>query len=165
MKNSLAALVGILIAASHAEAASPSALRPVGSSEVTIRFVPAENVSDLHETVSGEALVELGSLSAFRQPLEWDARRQSATIRRRVTVDLQSRSSLARFATVRAFLATDDGRSRVRVDGIPLSSTPQLIEARARLGSATTHTIEIEIPASMPAGPLFSSITWIVETD
>ena len=68
-------------------------------------------------------------------------------------------------ATLRAFLETADPRCIVRLDGIVLTTQPQIIDRFAAIGITTTHRLEIEVPPSVPEGALVTSIGWDVSTD
>jgi hypothetical protein len=68
-------------------------------------------------------------------------------------------------ATLRAFLESHDGRSVIRIDGIALTTVPALIDAQLPVGKVTTHTIEIEVPASVPEGTIASAVRWEVATN
>jgi hypothetical protein len=46
-------------------------------------------------------------------------------------------------AMVTARLNSPDGRSSMRIDGQPLSSTPVVVSARAAVGALSIHTLEI----------------------
>ena len=67
-------------------------------------------------------------------------------------------------ATVTARLNSQDGRTSVRIDGKPVAGMPVVIDARASVGAMTIHTLEIEVPGSVAAGPLAASISWEVTT-
>lgn len=65
-------------------------------------------------------------------------------------------------AIVTARLGSLDGRSSLRIDGQPLTSTPIVIDSNAAVGVTAVHTMEIEISDTVAAGPLESSIAWEV---
>jgi len=67
-------------------------------------------------------------------------------------------------ASVTARLTSQDGRSTLRIDGKPVAGIPVVIDARATVGVMTIHTLEIEVPDSVAAGPLAASITWEATT-
>lgn len=67
-------------------------------------------------------------------------------------------------ATVTARVNAPDGRSSLRVDGQLLGSTPVVVNARAAVGALTIHTLEIEVPDSVPQGAISASISWEVTT-
>jgi hypothetical protein len=64
------------------------------------------------------------------------------------------------FAPLRASLQSDDGRSRIRVDGKTLTAVAQVIDPLAPLGQAVSHVVEIEIPATVSEGAVSASIAW-----
>lgn len=67
-------------------------------------------------------------------------------------------------AMVTARLNSQDGRSTLRIDGKPVAGMPVVVDARASVGVMTIHTLEIEVPDSVAAGPLAASISWEVTT-
>lgn len=68
-------------------------------------------------------------------------------------------------AMLRAYLETDDGRSRIRIDGLQLGTTPRVIHANAPIGRTAMHTLEIEVPPTVDAGAFASAIRWDVTTE
>ena len=91
-----------------------------------------------------------------------DAGRMSHVQRRAFGIRLDGPGKTA---TLRASLETLDARCIVRVDGIVLGAAPRVIAAHAPLGSVTTHTLEIEVPASVPEGAFAASVRWEAETE
>ncbi len=67
-------------------------------------------------------------------------------------------------AMVTARLNSHDGRSTLRIDGKRVAGMPVVVDARASVGVMTMHTLEIEVPDSVAAGPLAASISWEVTT-
>lgn len=68
-------------------------------------------------------------------------------------------------ATLRAFLETPDPNATIRIDGIPLGTTPRVIQHHAPIGIAVTHRIEIEVPVSAPEGAVGVAVGWEVSTE
>jgi hypothetical protein len=68
-------------------------------------------------------------------------------------------------ARITARLESWDGRATVRLDGRVLTAVPVLVDGHAAVGSIAVHQLEIEVPVSVPAGPLAASIGWEVTTD
>ncbi|HWS71046.1 MAG TPA: hypothetical protein VN605_02985 [Thermoanaerobaculia bacterium] len=68
-------------------------------------------------------------------------------------------------ARITARLESWDGRATVRLDGRVLTAVPVDVDAHAAVGSISVHQLEIEVPVSVPAGPLAASISWEVTTD
>jgi hypothetical protein len=67
-------------------------------------------------------------------------------------------------AIITARLDSPDGRSSLRIDGKPVAGMPVVVDSRAAVGAMTIHTLEIEVPDSVAAGPLAASISWDVTT-
>jgi hypothetical protein len=165
-----ALLLAALGGASARAASHRGANLPATRGELSISFSSADG-NDLQQTGGGQARLELGAISAKRDrtpagPGPAHGRSRSASItRRRIAVRLESANGLPRFVRLRALLQAEDPRCRVRIDGITLTTLPQLIDAHAPVGPAVAHTIEVEVPASEPEGPVFSAITWLAETE
>lgn len=93
-------------------------------------------------------------------------RRKSSIVRKVVSMRLGEPSLEPRgTATVRAFLEVPGGRCAIRVNGVLLSGAPQIVLRHAPIGSAFPQRIEIEVPNTMPEGPLHTSIGWEVTTN
>jgi hypothetical protein len=118
---------------------------------------PELKITFVNVTSSGsEALIDAGAMSRTRGRVK----RKVFGIR----LDAANASEGAT-ATLRAFLESHDGRSTIRVDGIEIGSIPKLINAQTPLGIVTTHTLEIEVPATVPEGALASSLRWEASTN
>jgi hypothetical protein len=57
-------------------------------------------------------------------------------------------------AVLRDWLESNDGRSTIRIDGMPLGTLPRVLDAHAPLGHVTTHRLEIEVPPERDAQSL-----------
>jgi hypothetical protein len=96
----------------------------------------------------------------------WSSADRNTTVQRRIGLRISRSGSVVwGTAVVSARLESWDGRAVIRVDGRRLSETPTIIDARSPVGSTTFHTIEIEVPATAPEGPLAASIAWDATTD
>ena len=67
-------------------------------------------------------------------------------------------------AMITARLDSPDGRSSLQIDGQTLGRTPIVVSSRAIVGAIAIHTLDIEVPDSVAAGPLAASISWEVTT-
>jgi hypothetical protein len=139
-----------LLAALFATLVLAASVRPPDP-ELAIAF---EDGAGLQPTVEGSRL-DAGTLTAKGA--------RKAVWRSSIRVRLYGTTG-ARFARLSASLTNYDARCRVRLDGVLLSAVPQVVDALAPLGRRVTHTLEIEVPASEPAGPVASSIEWFAET-
>lgn len=108
-----------------------------------------------------DAMVDAGTIRNQRRN-----GRDSAVVSRRFSVRLDRKSGeRGGTATLRAFLATSDVHCIYRVDGILLSTNPVAIDRLMPIGREISHWLEIEIPASAPAGTLFTTIEWELTSD
>jgi hypothetical protein len=130
--------------------------------ELALRFSAADDGVVTDGAAGSDARLELGSVSALRSGFRASAQ---VVIRRRVAVTLVGGAGAPAFARLQLFLHADDGRVRVRVDGIRLSTVPRMVEPHARVGSPSIHLIELEVPDSSAPGALLSAIGWLVETE
>lgn len=93
-------------------------------------------------------------------------RRRSSIVRRAVAVRVGQPSKDPRgTATLRAFLEGADDRAAIRVNGIALTSVPQIVERQAPIGVVFTQRIEIEVSTEQQPGPLAADIRWEVITN
>jgi hypothetical protein len=67
--------------------------------------------------------------------------------------------------TVRAFLETAGASCTIRIDGVPLTTAPQVIRRNAPVGIVFAHRIEIEVPTTAADGSLQASIGWEITTE
>ncbi len=156
------ALVAVLLWAGTLPASAVTARRDaVRAGELTIRFSSPDDGSFSEGAAGRDAMLALGSLSAHRL----EGRKRGVVVVRRIAVTLEGGAGVASVARLRCFLHADDGRIRVRVNGVLLSSIPQLVDSRARVGTATVHEIALEVPDSSSPGALLSSIGWLAETE
>jgi hypothetical protein len=149
MRVALSALV--LLASTPVMAAS-------AETPLSIHFVDAQ------ATGGGEAWLGLGRVSA--RSCGFTSRRRcvaSTVTRRRVGVRVEGAGR--GFVRLQAYVPATDPRVRVRVGGVLLGPTPQLIDPGAPLGVVVHHVLELEVPASEPPGRLETAITWVAETD
>lgn len=67
----------------------------------------------------------------------------------RFGLNIQDSSQHVARATVLAALAAPEPHFSLKVDGIQLGTTPQMIQGQARVGLTTQHLLEIEVPSSV----------------
>lgn len=149
MGRTLATL--LLMAASASGAAPPPGVR---SQELSISF-------EFPDSITGGA----GTIDFGRLPLRPGRPTRTAGTRKIVRVRLHAVTGAAHFARLFATLDNASGGCLVRVDGIRLGPARQLIDGNAPIGVAISHAIEIEVPASEPAGTVVAPILWLAETD
>ena len=69
-------------------------------------------------------------------------------VRAKFGLRIQDNSQRFSTATLMASIAYPESVFKLRVDGVPMATTPQIIQARARLGQVVAHRLEIEVPVS-----------------
>jgi hypothetical protein len=62
---------------------------------------------------------------------------------------IQDPSAHVTHATVLAAIAVPEVHFGLRLDGVPLSTTPQVIQGNAKVGTTSQHLLEIEVPSSV----------------
>lgn len=67
----------------------------------------------------------------------------------RFGLNIQDSSEHIARATVLAALASPEPHFSLKVDGVRLGTTPQMIQGQARVGFTTEHLLEIEVPSSV----------------
>ncbi|MEA2571661.1 MAG: hypothetical protein QOI24_3662 [Acidobacteriota bacterium] len=147
-------LTALLSSEANAATRRRAASAPVDPDAITISFTPTDGI----RTMTWTAL-DVGTL-ARRE------RARGARVVRNVAVGVDRVSGVTGgTATLRAHLQFSDGRAIVRIDGITLGAAQIVIDPHAPIGSAIVHHIEIEVPASVPAGEVASAIRWEVSTN
>ncbi len=121
----------------------------------------AESLSIRFDAIG--STLDVGSVSARRCGAR--GRMCPTVVRRRVAIRVDRAAGPAKLVRLRAFLMADEPSVQVRIDGVRLSTQPQLVDGAAITGVSAAHTIEIEVPPSAPPGMLQSSISWIAEDD
>lgn len=157
MKGLLALMVCAGATSAIAGPANRRAASPLDSYRVV--FLEAEPTSPVRQTSRGDAMVDAGRVAATRCPPRGCTK---TIVKKRFRLRIDS-TGPARFVRLSAFLQGDGGREQVRLDGRLLSSIPQVIAPSMAVRQAGAHTLEIEVPASEPPGPLDHTIVWLVE--
>lgn len=129
------------------------ALAPVLASAAPPRRVRPDR--ELRAVILDGGTVDVGSIRCT-------TRCKSTAVKRRFRLRVEG-ASTARFARVRAFVQVDVPGQRIRIDGRLIGTMPILVDAASPLGIAVGHTLEIEVPATEPAGLVTQTINWLVE--
>ncbi len=124
-----------------------------GQGSLTVAFVSAPEGAVLTGGGQGQAGLNLGTVSYVS-----GSRMANVQMRRlegRFIVGTQFGLSIQgpgqRFssATVLASMAAPETLFTLRLDGLKLETTPQVIQGQARLGATFEHRLEIEVPTSL----------------
>jgi hypothetical protein len=162
----LAAALLFLGTFAHAGSPERPSATPRPADELSLRFLPDDGA--VAAGGSADALLQLGDIGASsclgRRGASHTCTRNGTRTVKRVRLLLNSASPAARFAQLRVYLETDKPRCKVRINGVTLSSTPQLIDARAPIGKPLSYVMELEVPVDEPSGNITKAITWLAET-
>lgn len=132
-----------------------SAAPPI-SAALSIEFVDVPAAAAPLMAAGSDAWVDVNAVS--RQA---GSTGTSVLVRRRFGIRVLRAGSVSwGTAILTARLDSPDGRSSLRIDGLPLTSMPVVVDARAAVGAVTIHTLEIEVAGSVTPGPLAASISW-----
>lgn len=127
---------------------------------LSIEFVDVSEHGTPLIAAGSDAWVELDTVSQ-----QAGSAGNSVRVRRQIGIRILRTGGLpGGTATVTARLDSSDGRSSVRIDGQLLAGVPALVSSRAAIGAMTIHTLEVDVPDSVAAGPLAVSISWEVTT-
>jgi hypothetical protein len=120
---------------------------------ISVNFISAPDGAALTGGTSGQRSLNLGTVShaggsksASVQVQKLPGRFVVAT---RFGLSIQSGSQHTSSATILAALAVPDPAYTFRLDGVTLATTPQLVQGQARIGTTSTHRLEIEVPTSL----------------
>jgi hypothetical protein len=137
-----------------------------GGGAVTIRLVSVAGGSPVIGGESADGTVYLGNVSYFSSPHARASRKKTENASTTTTefgIELESPAAFtAGEAMLSAELAAPSANCAYFIDGIRLSTAPQVISPRVRYGMIGEHTLKIEVPQTAPAGPIRASIIWIV---
>lgn len=120
---------------------------------LSVSFVSAVDGAPLTGASSSQRTLDLGRVSrdrgAFNSSVNITRLATGFVVSTRFGLTVHGGSGQDGSATILAGLAVPDPAFVFRLDGLRLSATPQIIQGQARLGSAMTHRLEIEVPASV----------------
>ena len=130
------------------------------SGALSIEFVDVPTAGTTLIAVGSDAVVELNTVNQQAGSMG-----KSVRVRRQFGIRILRTGAVSwGTAIVTARLDSPDGRSSLRIDGKPIAGMPVVVDSRAAVGAMTIHTLEIEVPDSVTAGPLAASISWEVTT-
>ena len=160
MKRALAVILSSMVALSGAAAERRSTVaRPDDS--LTIVFVESDSDQGSMLPAGNDAWLDLKSVTRMGASKE-----KSIRMRHRFGVRVVRAGGAAwGTAMITALLDSYDGRASYRLDGRPLTTAPLVVDAHAAVGTVVFHTLDIDVPVSVPEGPLAASINWQVTTE
>jgi hypothetical protein len=158
MHRQLAFVILAALLALPASAARRRSATPVVSDDLSIVFVEPAAADGTFTAAGGDAWLDVKDVA--RLP---GSREHSTRLRRRFGVRLlRSSGSASGMATITARLQSTDGRMSMRLDGMPLTEAPMVVDLHASVGAVAFHTLEIEVSDSVAPGAIAASVNWEV---
>lgn len=133
-----------------------------------LTFLTSPTGAPVHSLGADEGALSLGSISYFLKPdvNGVEVQRQKDSFVVSTSFDLRidfSHGHRKSTATVSAYLQSGaTPLATVSVDGVQLSTTPEIIGRQVSCEAVTEHQLQIVVPMSMPAGRLSDSIGVLV---
>jgi hypothetical protein len=124
-----------------------------GQGSVSVAFVTAPDGAALVGGTSGQRVLNLGTVSYTAGPrtpnVQMQTRDGGFVVATRFGLSIQDPSQRFSTAAVLVSAASPDPFFTLRLDGIKLGTTPQVIQGQVRVGRIFEHRLEIEVPASV----------------
>lgn len=140
---------------STAKRTSPKVLfmRSEAAGSLSISFSAAPDGAHLSAGTTGQGMLDLGTASykggAFSTNVSVHKLSDRFVVSTRFAMTLQDASQRVTVATIMAALAAPEAFFTLRLDGVKLGPVPQMIQSQARVGTISTHRLEIEVPSSL----------------
>ena len=124
-----------------------------GQGSLSVAFVSAPDGATLTGGASGQRVLNLGSVSYAAGSRTPNVQLRSSgggfVVATRFGLSVQDPSHRFSSVVVLVSMALPDRFFTLRLDGVKLGTTPQLIQGRVRVGTTFEHRLEIEVPASL----------------
>jgi hypothetical protein len=141
--------------ASAGKHTSPTVLvmRSQTTGSLSVNFSNAPSGAHLAGGTSGLGTLDLGAASygggAFASNVSIRKSHDRFTVSTNFGLTVQTNSSATATATVMAGLAAPERGFVLRLDGVTLGTTPQIMQGQIKLGVPTEHRLEIEVPNTL----------------
>lgn len=124
-----------------------------GQGSLSVAFVSAPDGAALTGGASGQSVLNLGTVSYSTGPrtpnVQMHAQSGRFVVGTRFGLSIQDPSQRFSSAVVLVSMAFPDAFFTIRLDGVRLETTPQVIQGQARVGVTFQHHLEIEVPTSL----------------
>lgn len=170
------AVATVLLAVASAQTIQPSEApagkvirNKSGDTALWLTFVPFPKGAPVR-SIAGQGTLDLGRVSylagSSEEGVQVTRGRQTFTVSTRFGLQVGA-PSMQGTAKLVGVLSQARPGIRVVVDGIELSTAPQVIQMAVRFGVVREHRLEIEIPVSMPdaAAQVANAISFVVIAD
>lgn len=135
--------------AKHTSKAAAISMQAQGSGGISVAFVSLPDGVN----VTGQHVLDIGTVAYASHPRSGNVQvnnlKDRFVVSTKVGLALQDPALHVATATVLASLAFPDAVHVLRLDGVRLSTVPQIIEVRTPVGKTSAHRLEIEVPTSL----------------
>jgi hypothetical protein len=141
--------------ASAGKHTSPTVLvmRSQTTGSLSVNFSNSPGGAHLAGGTSGQGTLDLGKASyaggAFTSNVNISKSHDRFTVSTSFGLNIQTNSSSTATATVMAGLAAPERGFILRLDGVTLGTTPQIVQGQTKLGTPTEHRLEIDVPTTL----------------
>ena len=141
--------------ASAGKHTSPTVLvmRSQTTGSLSVKFTNAPDGAHMAGGATGQGTLNLGNASyasgAFASNVSIRKARDRFTVATNFGLTIDANSSSTATATVMAGLAAPERNFVLRLDGVTLGTTPQVVQGQIKLGTPTEHRLEIEVPSTL----------------
>jgi hypothetical protein len=124
-----------------------------GQGALSVAFTAAPDGAALTGGTSGQRVLNLGTVSYSSSPRTANVQMRSLEGRFIVStkfgLSIQDPSQRCSSAAVLVSMAHPEPWFTLRLDGMKLGTTPQVIQGQVRLGTTFQHRLEIEVPTTL----------------
>ena len=124
-----------------------------GQGSITVSFIASPEGAALNGAAAGRGALNLGTVSyssGSRTPnVQMHHLEGRFVVSTRFGMNIQDSAQRFSTAAVLASMALPEPHFTLRLDGMKLETTPQVIQARVRIGDTLQHRLEIEVPTSL----------------
>jgi len=128
-------------------------MRSESAGALSVSFSSVPDGARLSSGTAGHGALDLGAVSygggAFSPNVNVQKLQGRFVVSTKFSLSIQQSSQQLSTATVMASLAVPESSFVLRLDGLKLGATPQVVQGQARLGVMMQHRLEIEVPSSI----------------
>jgi hypothetical protein len=131
----------------------PAALTVQAQGRISVAFRPTADGATLAPGGPGQGTLDLGVVSyggtARTSNVQVTRQHDRFMVSTKFGLSLDDPARSTASAAVLAALAYPETLHTIRLDGVTLTVTPQVVMGQARLGAVSLHRLEIEVPTSL----------------
>jgi hypothetical protein len=136
----------------HTSSAAQS-LRSQTAGSISVTLTRAPDGAPMTAGASGQQVMDLGPVSYGAGPrvanVEFNKRPDRFVVATKLGLVIQDATGRSSSAAVLVSLAYPESMYTFWIDGVKLATTPQSVQAHAQLGITQSHSLQIEVPATL----------------